>query len=87
MARHALPGSDRQPVAGARPAGRADPAERLEVSVILRSTAADALHEKLRKLASGDRAEARVERQDFARRFGRSHRTSRRWDALPPRMA
>lgn len=70
MARHALPGSDRQPLTGARSAGRADPAEHLEVSVILRSGAADALREKLRRLAGGDRAEARVEREDFARRFG-----------------
>ncbi|HVC61393.1 MAG TPA: S53 family peptidase [Acetobacteraceae bacterium] len=70
MAQHVLVGSERQPVPGARAIGRADPAERLEVSVILRSGAADALREKVRKLASGDRSEAHVERADFAQHYG-----------------
>jgi kumamolisin len=70
MARHALPGSERQPLPGARSVGRADPAERLEVSVILRHGEADALREKVRKLARGDRSEPLVRREDFARQFG-----------------
>ncbi len=70
MARHALPGSERQPVPGARSVGRVDPAERLDVSVILRHGAVDALREKLRKLASGNCSEAHVKREDFAGQFG-----------------
>jgi kumamolisin len=70
MARHALPGSERQPMAGARSLGPADPAEHLEVSVILRHSAADILREKVRKLATGDRSEARVKREDFPGQFG-----------------
>jgi kumamolisin len=70
MARQALAGSDRQMLPGARAVGRANPAERLEVSVILRHRAADTLREKVRTLASGDRSGARVEREDFAELFG-----------------
>jgi kumamolisin len=70
MARHALPGSERQPMPGARSVGPADPAEQLEVSVILRHDAADVLCEKVRKLTSGDRSEPHVAREHFASRFG-----------------
>ncbi|HEY3846954.1 MAG TPA: S53 family peptidase [Acetobacteraceae bacterium] len=70
MARHALPGSERQPMAGARSLGPSDPAEHLEVSVVLRHSAADVLHEKVRKLATGDRSEAHVKREDFPGQFG-----------------
>jgi kumamolisin len=55
---------------GAHSLGSADPSERLEVSVILRHSAADALREKVRKLATGDRSEARVKREDFPGQFG-----------------
>ena len=41
MARNPLKGSERQPLAGAKSVGKADPAERLEVSVILRRSNAD----------------------------------------------
>jgi len=70
MARHALNGSDRQPLPGARAVGKADPSERLEVSVILRHNAGDALREKLRRLATGDRSGGHIEREDFAKQFG-----------------
>jgi len=70
MARHALHGSDRQPMPGARSVGKADPTERLEVSVILRHRAGDALREKVRKLTSRDRSEGYVKREDFAKQFG-----------------
>ncbi len=70
MVQHALRGSDRQPMPGARAVGKADPTERLEVSVILRHRAGDALREKVRKLASGDRSEGYVKREDFAKQFG-----------------
>ncbi len=70
MMRHALPGSDRHPMPGAREVGRSDPAECLEVSVILRHSARDDLREKVRNLAIGNRTEARIEREDFAQQFG-----------------
>jgi len=70
MARQALAGSDRQPVPGARSVGPADPAEHLEVSVVLRHSTADILREKLRKLAGGDRSGGHFAREEFARRFG-----------------
>jgi kumamolisin len=70
MAQHELAGSDRQPVPGACSVGKAEPAERLEVSVILRHGAADALREKVRKLASHDGSETQVKREDFAQQFG-----------------
>ena len=41
MPSRALIGSERQPMRGARSVGKADPAERLEVSVILRHRAND----------------------------------------------
>ena len=70
MALHALAGSERRPVPGARSIGPADPAEQLEVSVVLRQASAEVLREKVRKLAAGDRSETRVEREDFAGQFG-----------------
>jgi kumamolisin len=70
MARHPLQGSERQPMPGARAIGKADPKERLEVSVILRHRAGDALREKVRKLAGGDRSGGYVKREDFAKQFG-----------------
>ncbi len=70
MARHALHGSIRQPMPGARAVGKADPTERLEVSVILRHQAGDALRDKVRKLAGGDRSGGYVKREDFAKQFG-----------------
>ena len=70
MARHALQGSERQPLPGAKAIGKADPTERLEVSVILRSRAGDALRDKVHKLAGRDRSEGYVKREDFAKQFG-----------------
>ena len=70
MARFALKGSDRAPVPGARAIGNADPTERLEVSVILRHNAGDALRERVEKLARGDRSVGHVRQEDFARQFG-----------------
>jgi len=70
MARHALQGSERQPLPGAKAIGKADPTERLEVSVILRSRAGDALRAKVHKMAGRDRSEGYVKREDFAKQFG-----------------
>jgi kumamolisin len=54
MARNPLKGSERQPLPGAKAIGKADPAERLEVSVLLRRSNADMLKERMTKLANRD---------------------------------
>jgi kumamolisin len=70
MAGHPLIGSERKAMPGARSVGKADPSERLEVSVLLRHSAADALKERVKKLAAGDRSAGHLERDAFARQFG-----------------
>ncbi|MGO8916248.1 MAG: protease pro-enzyme activation domain-containing protein [Stellaceae bacterium] len=69
MARHPLKGSERAPLQGARSIGKADPAERFEVSVVVRQQAGDALKTRVGRLASGQPA-GHVKREDFARQFG-----------------
>jgi kumamolisin len=70
MARHPLSGSERQPLPGARSSGAADPAERLEVSILVRRRASAALENKVKRLATGDKTEGSLGREDFARQFG-----------------
>jgi hypothetical protein len=50
MANHVLKGSERQPLKGAHSLGKADSTERLEVTVLLKHRAADALHERVKQL-------------------------------------
>ena len=52
MALHPLEGSERQPLPGASAVGKADPAERLQVSMLLRSCDGAGLTEFLNKLAN-----------------------------------
>ena len=68
MARQRLKGSERTPLPGARAIGKADPNERMEVSVLLRHQAVDALHQRVAETAS--RAKPHLSREDFARQFG-----------------
>jgi kumamolisin len=70
MSIHVLAGSVREPLAGARLAGKANPAERLEATVLLRRQNADVFKAKVAKLAAGDPPEAFLGRADFARQFG-----------------
>jgi kumamolisin len=70
MPRNPLAGSERQPLHGARSIGKADPAERLEVSVILRHRQPDELKEKVRKLAAGDKTERHLTHEEYAQQFG-----------------
>jgi len=70
MAKNALTGSERQPMEGAKAAGKADPSERLEVSVLLRRGNADALTDRVNELASRASAGARLSREEFERQFG-----------------
>ena len=51
MAKNPLEGSERQPLPGAKAVAKADPAERLEVSVLLRRSNADRLKERVKQVA------------------------------------
>ena len=55
---------------GARSAGKADPAERLEVSLILRHRANDVLKDRVAKLAAGETPGRHLSREEFAQQFG-----------------
>jgi kumamolisin len=70
MANHVLKGSERQPVKGARSLGKADPTERLEVTVLLRHRAADALRDRVKELHRASGPLERIKREDFAQQFG-----------------
>jgi kumamolisin len=69
MTYHVLTGSERQPLKGARSLGKADPSERLEVSVLLRRRAGDVLQDHIRQLNSSRRSTP-IGREDFAKQFG-----------------
>src|SRR4029077_17301414 len=69
MPSRALIGSERQPMRGARSVGKADPAERLEVSVILRHRNSDALKGRVAKLTTGERPDRHLSRKEFAQQF------------------
>ena len=70
MARVKLKGSERRPLAGARALGKADPNERLEVSLLLRRRDADAFHTHVAGLLAGDAAARPLSREEFATRHG-----------------
>lgn len=70
MASHPLSGSERGPFHGAKAIGKADPNERLEVSILLRRRNASALKERASKLAAGDRSQGRITRDAFAQEYG-----------------
>jgi kumamolisin len=72
MARRPLKGSERSPLPNSRALGPADPAERLEVTVVVRAADRPGLRERLRRLAKGEGASARLSRAEFARRHGAS---------------
>jgi len=69
MARNPLKGSERQPLAGAKSVGKADPAERLEVSVILRRRNTAMLKDRVSALARRDRTARHLARDEFDRQF------------------
>ncbi len=70
MTLHPLKGSERQPMAGARAVGKADPAERLQVSMFLRSRDGAGLTELMKKLANRENAGGHLSHEEFAQRFG-----------------
>jgi kumamolisin len=69
MAKHQLKGSERHPLPGAKSLGRADPAERLEVTVLMRNRAADALAKTVKERAAGGKRGAHLTRGEFAKQF------------------
>jgi kumamolisin len=71
MTEHAVAGSERAPMAGARLAGPADPRERLEVTLLLRHRAAEELNTRVQHAVQGD-AGGHLTRADFAARHGAS---------------
>jgi kumamolisin len=70
LTRHPLKGSEREPMPGAKAVGKADPAERLEVSVLLRCRNAAALTERVKKLARRESAGSHLSREQFEHQFG-----------------
>ena len=69
MARIPLKGSERTPLPGSRATGPADPSERLQVSVLLRRRAPQDLHDRVGRLARGDRSSGHLARDEFARHY------------------
>jgi kumamolisin len=69
MTRIVLKGSERVAVPGAAATAPADPAERLEVTLLLRRRARHELSARVAALASGKRAET-LSREEFAQRHG-----------------
>ena len=53
MAKQPLVGSERQPLPGATSVGKADPGERLEVTMLVRRRAADKLKARIGQMAAG----------------------------------
>ncbi|MDE2449691.1 MAG: S8/S53 family peptidase, partial [Gammaproteobacteria bacterium] len=72
MASRPLRGSERSPLPNSRALGPADPAERLEVTLVVRPVDRPGLQARLRKLAQGDRSLAHLSRAELARRHGAS---------------
>src|ERR1700746_3915305 len=70
MAGKPLKGSERKPLPGARAVGKADPVERLEVSVMLRRRNADAFRQRATGLMRRGRAGGHLSRAEFEQQFG-----------------
>ncbi len=70
MARRPLKGSERSPLPNSRALGPADPAERLEVTVVVRGADRAGLQERVRRIAKREGPAARLSRAEFARRHG-----------------
>jgi kumamolisin len=72
MAKSPLKGSERKPLPNSRAVGAADPAERLEVTVIVRATDPQGLQARIQKLAKRGGERNHLSRAEFARRHGAS---------------
>jgi len=72
MAKNPLKGSEREPMPGAKSVGKADPTERLEVSVLLRRSNPDAFRDRVSKLSNRTGPREHLSRGEFDRQFGAS---------------
>ena len=70
MPKNPLVGSERKALPGARSIGKADPAERLEVTLVLRHRQHDQLQERVLKIAAGDKSERQLTHEEYDRQFG-----------------
>ena len=70
MAKVTLKGSERTAVSGAHVLAPADPTERLEVSIIVRRRARQALQSRVTALGTGDRSAGHLSREEFATQHG-----------------
>jgi len=70
MANISLKGSERVTMPGARVVAPADPTERLEVTVLVRRRASEALRARAAQLAAGNPSGAYLSREEFAARHG-----------------
>jgi kumamolisin len=70
MANNPLQGSDRQPLPGATSIGQADPAEQLQVSVLLRRNNAEAFKARVARLATHPGERGHLSREAFEHEFG-----------------
>lgn len=70
MANITLKGSERAAMPGARAVAPADPTERLEVTVLVRRRAGEALHARAAQLAAGSASAPYLTREEFAARHG-----------------
>jgi kumamolisin len=72
MQKHALQGSERQPVSGAKLIGPADPAERLEVTLLLRRSETAKLQDRVERMSRGDYRLAPLTHEEFNSTHGAS---------------
>lgn len=70
MAIHPLNGSERAPPQGAKPVGKADPDERLEVTLLVRRRSSDAFAKHMAELAAQGTSARHIGHDDFTRDFG-----------------
>jgi kumamolisin len=70
MPPHILKGSERMKMPGAKATGKADPAQRLEVSVLLRRRNADAFRQRVAEIDSGKGSPTPLSRKAFEQQFG-----------------
>jgi kumamolisin len=70
MAKVTLKGSERTAMSSAQVLAPADPTERLEVSIVIRRRARQALQARVDKLTAGDRSGGIMTREEFAKEHG-----------------
>ena len=80
MAGKPLKGSERKPLPGARAVGKADPTERLEVSVMLHRRNADAFAQRATRIMRRGRAGGHLSREEFEQQFGADNDDIDAWE-------